>query len=335
MNSRKFNLKAFNTFGIDVDAKLFFKFSTLDELNILLTKFHEQEILILGGGSNILFTQNVNQIVLKNELKGIEIISKDNQNVLLKVGAGEVWHEFVEFCLRHNFGGVENLALIPGNVGASPMQNIGAYGVEVKDVIEKVEALEIKTQKLHYFTNEKCKFGYRESIFKREMKNKFVITNVFFKLKINPEINATYGAIQKELEIKGVTNPTIKDISNVVISIRKSKLPDPKFIGNAGSFFKNPIINQKLYDKLKIQFQDIPFYNVSFGFVKIPAAWLIEQAGWKGKTFGNYGVHKNQALVLVNYGGATGQEIWNLSSQIVEDVKNKFEIELEREVNVY
>ena len=167
------------------------------------------------------------------------------------------------------------------------------------------------------------------------MKNKFVITNVFFKLKINPEINATYGAIQKELEIKGVTNPTIKDISNVVISIRKSKLPDPKFIGNAGSFFKNPIINQKLYDKLKIQFQDIPFYNVSFGFVKIPAAWLIEQAGWKGKTFGNYGVHKNQALVLVNYGGATGQEIWNLSSQIVEDVKNKFEIELEREVNVY
>lgn len=329
------NLKPYNTFGIDAIAKSFSRFSSVEELKSLLTQKKEHQLFILGGGSNILLTKDVDELVLRNEIKGIDTISQDGKAIILKVGAGEVWHEFVLYCVNHGYAGIENLSLIPGSVGASPMQNIGAYGVEVKDVIEKVEAFHIETMELHTFNNADCQFGYRESVFKRALKGQYIITHVYFKLSTNPSINTSYGAIESELHTKGITKPSIKDVSNAVIAIRQSKLPDPKQIGNAGSFFKNPVVPTILFENIKTQYPSVPSYPAEKGFVKVPAGWLIEQAGWKGKTFKNYGVHKNQALVLVNYGGATGKEIWDLSSQIVADIHQKFGIELEREVNVY
>ncbi len=328
------DLKAFNTFGISAKAKKFATFSSLDELKGLLSERKEEELLVLGGGSNLLLTQDFDGLVLRNEIKGIETISESESDIVLKVGAGEVWHEFVLFCVNNNYAGIENLSLIPGSVGASPMQNIGAYGVEIKDTFEKLDAFHIENLELHSFSNSECEFGYRESVFKKGKKGQYIITHVYFRLSKIAKINSTYGAIETVLEAKGIKNPTIKEISDAVIEIRTSKLPDPKLIGNAGSFFKNPVVEKTLFEKIKINYADTPSYPINEKCVKIPAGWLIETAGWKGKSLGNYGVHKNQALVLVNYGGATGKEIWDLSSDIKKDVYSKFEIDLEREVNV-
>lgn len=335
MELKSQNLKQYNTFGIDAKAKWFAIFESIQELRDLLKENDKKPFLILGGGSNMLFTKDFDGFVLKNELKGIEIIKEDKESIYVKAMAGEIWHSFVMFCIENGLAGVENLSLIPGSVGASPMQNIGAYGVEIKDVFHELEAYHIETGEIHTFTKDACEFGYRESVFKRKYKNQYVILSVTFNLSRNPQINSSYGAIQDELNKKGVTNPTIKNISDAVISIRESKLPNPKEIGNAGSFFKNPVVANDIAENILKNHPNAPVYLVSDTHKKIAAGWLIEQAGWKGKRFGNYGVHEKQALVLVNYGGATGQQIEQLSSDIITDIKNKFGVELEREVNFY
>lgn len=330
------SLKIFNTFGIDVSANYFVEASTLHEIREALAFVREKQIklLILNGGSNILFTQDFDGLVLKINLKGIDLTSQNDEFVYLTVQAGEKWHNFVRWALEKDFGGLENLSLIPGNAGTAPMQNIGAYGMEVKDVITELSALEISTTDVKKFSNEECQFGYRESVFKNELKNQFIILDVTFKLtKINHQLHTNYGAIQSELENLNIQNPTIQDISTAVISIRQSKLPDPKVLGNSGSFFKNPLIPKVQFDGLKIHYPTISGYQ-SGEQIKVAAGWLIEQAGWKGKRFGDAGVHEKQALVLVNYGNATGKEIYELSQKIVDDVKNKFGIVLEREVNI-
>lgn len=334
MISENVDLKPFNTFGVEAKAKYFARFHSIEDLKNQLSAADKRPLFILGGGSNILLTGNIEALVLKNEIKGIEILEREGDSVLVRVGAGEVWHDFVLYCVGQGFAGIENLSLIPGNVGASPMQNIGAYGVEVKDVIKGVEALHIASGELHTFSNEECRFGYRESVFKRDLKDQYVITHVNFRLSTKPQLNTSYGAIESELKAQGIDRPSIKDVCNAVISIRRSKLPDPNQIGNAGSFFKNPVVEQAVFEKIRSSYPGVPSYPAENGKVKIPAGWLIEQAGWKGKTFGNCGVHKNQALVLVNYGGASGQEIRDLSSRILEDIKNKFGVGLEREVNI-
>ncbi|HLW39314.1 MAG TPA: UDP-N-acetylmuramate dehydrogenase [Brumimicrobium sp.] len=328
------NLKPFNTFGISVRTKYFAPFSSENALKSLLSEVKNHELLILGGGSNVLFQGNFHGVILRNEIKGIELIEENDQNVILKVGAGVVWHDLVLHTISKGWGGIENLSLIPGSVGASPMQNIGAYGVEIKDVFESLEALEIATGKLHTFSHEACQFGYRESVFKKALKNKFVITSVTYKLSKHPQLNTSYGAIEEELKSRNITKPTIKDVSDAVIAIRQSKLPDPKEIGNAGSFFKNPVISLSHYEELQKKHENIPSYKVDEQNVKVPAGWLIDQSGWKGKTFGNYGVHKRQALVLVNYDDAKGKDIVQLSEQIIEDIEQRFGITLEREVNI-
>lgn len=329
-----FSLKNYNTFGINAKAKHFAEFQNLEDLIFLLEKFNNIPQLILGGGSNILFTQDFEGIVLLNDLQGVEKIDENESHVWLKAGAGVNWHDFVRFCLENNWAGVENLSLIPGTVGAAPMQNIGAYGIEIKDVIENVIALEIKTGKLHVFSNEDCKFGYRESIFKHEAKNKFIIAAVTFRLSKNPQFNITYGAIADTLKALQIQELSIKAISQAVCHIRLSKLPNPAEIGNAGSFFKNPEISKAHFEKLKAKFSEIVSYPASENLVKIPAGWLIEQAGWKGNRFGEVGVHAKQALVLVNYGNGTGKEILALAQQIQVSVLEKFEIQLVMEVNI-
>lgn len=334
MIQQNVSLQSFNTFGIDAQAKFFGIFRNTDELCELLNAHPEENLLILGGGSNILFTGDYDGLVLKNEILGIEILEESEFDVLLRVGAGENWHQFVLYCIEKGYAGIENLSLIPGSVGASPMQNIGAYGVEIKDVFEYLEALHIANGEIEKFGKLECHFGYRESVFKNKHKDEYVITYVCFRLKKQEAVNTSYGAIETELKAQGIVNPGIRDVSNAVIAIRQSKLPDPKEIGNAGSFFKNPVVSIALYEKVKSIYPDVPNYPAAPGFVKIPAGWLIEQAGWKGKTLENYGVHKNQALVLVNYGGASGQQLWDLSTAIKEDVFAKFGVELEREVNV-
>lgn len=327
-------LKEFNTFGIQSIAKRFARFSSKEELDEILTQRNGDTLLILGGGSNILFTKDVEGLVLRNEIKGFEIIEENDDYAIVKSGAGEVWHEFVLKCISHDLGGVENLSLIPGSVGASPMQNIGAYGIEIKDVFQSLEAYEIETGEIRTFNHEGCKFGYRESVFKRALKGKFIIISVSFKLNKHHQINSSYGAINTELENKGIQNPTIKDISNAVIAIRSSKLPNPKEIGNAGSFFKNPVVSIDVLKSIQNNYDNVPNYPAESGNVKLAAGWLIEQAGWKGKTISTYGVHKNQALVLVNYSDSKGSDIYDLSSQIIADIKEKFDVELEREVNI-
>ena len=329
------SLKKYNTFGIDVIAEKFISVSTLAQLKEIISS--HKDIFILSGGSNILLTQKIKKPVVHINIKGIELIENepDNNAVFVKVQAGENWHEFVLWCLENNIGGVENLSFIPGNVGTSPMQNIGAYGVEIKDVFHELEALEIASNIIKKFDKENCNFGYRESIFKNIDKNKFIITNVTFKLtKKEHTLNTSYGAIQEELIKNNIIAPTIKDVSNAVIAIRKSKLPDPKQIGNSGSFFKNPVINKTQFNSLKQKYPGIPNYIISEDLVKIPAGWLIEQCGFKGKRFGNAGVHKNQALVLVNHGNATGLEIYELSRKILKAVLDKFGIGLDTEVNI-
>jgi UDP-N-acetylmuramate dehydrogenase len=327
------DLQAYNTFGLSATAESFVEINSFNDLTNLPLKSTDDH-LILGGGSNILFTQNPKGLVLKNNLKGIEIVRENDEFVFIKAAAGEVWHQFVLHCIANNWAGVENLSLIPGSVGASPMQNIGAYGVEIKDVFEELEAFHLDSKELHRFNTEECQFGYRESVFKRRLKGQYFITSVTYRLRKKAIINSSYGAISTELEKVGISNPTIKDISDAVIAIRSSKLPNPKEIGNAGSFFKNPVITMELFLQLKEKHPAIPSYPIDAHSVKIPAGWLIEQDGWKGKTIENYGVHKNQALVLVNYGGAKGSDIYQLSTQIIESIQRNFGIELEREVNV-
>ena len=336
MITQNVSLKSANTFGIDAIAKTFATFSSLDELKALFADTSikkSPQKLVLGGGSNILFTKNFDGAVLKNEIQGIEIVKEDAHHVWLRTGAGENWHQFVLYCIKNNFAGVENLSLIPGCNGASPMQNIGAYGVEIKDVFHSLEAYHIKDGSVVTFSNNDCAFGYRESVFKNVYKNQFAITHVTFRLRRQPIFNTSYGAIEQELEAMGVQNLSIKAISDAVIRIRQSKLPDPVEVGNAGSFFKNPTISVAQYKKLQSQFENIPGYEQPRGF-KVPAGWLIEQCGWKGHREGDAGVHPKQALVLVNYGNAAGVEIYNLSTKIKESVMEKFGIDLEREVNV-
>ncbi len=329
------SLKPYNTFGIDVQAKQFVSISSTNELIAILKANPNTEKLLLGGGSNMLLTQDVEKLVIHLNLKGKTEISKTEHHVLIEANAGENWHEFVLWSINQGFGGLENMSLIPGNVGTSPIQNIGAYGVELKDTFVSCKALNIETLEVEEFTNEECKFGYRNSIFKNESKGKYIILSVIFKLTHSSHhLKVDYGAIKDELSQKNISNPTIKNVSDAVIAIRQSKLPDPKEIGNSGSFFKNPVILKEDFNKLLKNFPKAPSYKVSETEVKVPAGWLIETTGFKGKTFGNYGVHKKQALVLVNYGGATGTEILNLSKLIQETVKRIFEIEIEAEVNV-
>ncbi len=331
------SITEYTTFGVPVSSNYFFAFSSVQELKSVLANnlVKDEKKLILGGGSNMLFTKNFDGIVLKNEINGIEIISENNAEVILKVGAGENWHDFVIYCVEKGWGGIENLSLIPGSVGASPMQNIGAYGVEIKDVFVELEAFNLETKKIEIFDNTTCKFGYRESIFKNSHKDKYIITSVTYKLSKNPVFNTSYGAIENQLNEMGISELSVKAISDAVIAIRSSKLPDPKEIGNAGSFFKNPIITKEKFEKLQAKFSNIANYPQADGTVKIAAGWLIDQLGWKGKTYDGYGVHKNQALVLVNYSKSNGKDIYDLSTNILNSVKEKYNIELEREVNIY
>ena len=329
------SLKPYNTFGIDAKAKYFSSFATINDLQeILLSPFSNGNAqFVLGGGSNILLTKDFDGAVLKNEIKGIEQIKEDEDHVYIKVGAGENWHQFVLYCVNKNFAGIENLSLIPGNVGASPMQNIGAYGVEIKDVFHELEAFHKKEKTTQKFSLNDCEFGYRESVFKSKYKNQFVITNVTYRLNKKPSFNTSYGAINNELEKMGVKELSIQTISQAVINIRSSKLPDPKEIGNAGSFFKNPIISNDKFEELKKQFPNMVAFPSSYK-TKLAAGWLIEQCGWKGYRKNDAGCYPKQALVLVNYGNAGGKEIFELSEEIIQSVKNKFGIVLEREVNI-
>lgn len=328
------SLKNYNTFGIDVIANRFISVDSFHELQQVLSS--EKNIFLLSGGSNMLLTKGIeNALVVHINIKGISIDRETDNEVYLTVNAGENWHQFVLWCISQNYGGIENLSLIPGNVGTCPIQNIGAYGVEVKDVITKVEGIEIASNKRVQFSNEACQFGYRNSIFKNELKGKVVLTAVGFKLtKSNHQLNTNYGAIETELADQNVSSPTIKDISDAVIKIRQSKLPDPKQIGNSGSFFKNPVISKQDFKKLQLQYPNIPSYKVSDDEVKVPAGWLIETAGFKGKRYGEYGVHEKQALVLVNYGNANGQDIFELAKKIQKTILDTFTISLEIEVNV-
>ncbi len=341
MNFKKnISLRPYNTFGIEALAESFVEVSSLAHLIEIIGQ--QKDVFILGGGSNILLTKNVLRPVIHLNLKGREILensdptgNKDDDSVFIKVQGGENWHELVLWCIDHDFGGLENLSLIPGNVGTGPMQNIGAYGTEVKDVFHELEALEIATGKIKKFDKESCNFGYRESVFKNIKKNKYIILTVSFKLtRKNHILNTSYGAIQEELLKNNIDKPSIKDVSDAVISIRQSKLPDPAEIGNSGSFFKNPVIPTDHFNRLKNNYPKIPHYIISDTSVKIPAGWLIEQCGYKGMRFGDAGVHHKQALVLVNYGKATGEQIYELAQKILKSVHDQFSIDLEIEVNI-
>jgi UDP-N-acetylmuramate dehydrogenase len=342
-----FSLKPYNTFGINARAKYFSTFSNVEQLIELGTKNlptgqagSELRTFILGGGSNILFTKDFDGLVLKNEIKGIEKIKEDKDHVFVKVGAGENWHQFVLFCIKNNWAGVENLSLIPGNVGASPMQNIGAYGVEIKELFHELRAYHLQEKSNYTFGLKDCQFGYRDSVFKNKYKDQFVILDVTYRLNKIPKYNTSYGAVEKELERMGVKGLSIATISQAVINIRTSKLPDPAVIGNAGSFFKNPTIDKEKFQNLKSRFQNIIGYENPDSSIKLAAAWLIEQCGprdsvsWKGFRRGDAGCHEKQPLVLVNYGNAAGKEVYDLSEEIKQSVKEKFGIEHEGEVNI-
>jgi UDP-N-acetylmuramate dehydrogenase len=331
--TRSVSLKNFNTFGVDAVAKRYVSISEVKELQEIVAL--EKELFVLSGGSNLLLTQDLDTLVIHLNTKGKELVALDKTHAKIKVQAGENWHEFVLWCLEKNYGGLENLSLIPGNVGTSPIQNIGAYGVEVKDRITEVEALEIATGKLQIFENKDCHFGYRESVFKNKLKGQYILTSVTFQLSTKAhQIEASYGAIQEELALKHIFQPTPKDISAAVIKIRNSKLPNPKDIGNSGSFFKNPVVGKTLFTTVQKKFKDLPYYVLTDDRYKIPAGWLIEQCGFKGKRFGTVGVHEKQALVLVNYGSATGKEVIALAQKIQASVLQRFAISLEMEVNV-
>jgi UDP-N-acetylmuramate dehydrogenase len=330
-----FSLKKHNTFGIEVKAKQFVAVHSVDELKTILENHQDDKKFILGGGSNMLLTKDIDALVIHIDLKGKKIIKEDENYVWIESQAGENWHEFVLWTIDQNFGGLENMSLIPGNVGTTPVQNIGAYGAEIKDTFISCDAMEVATQKMKTFSKEECKFGYRESIFKNEVKNQYIITSVVFKLtKNNHKISVDYGDIKAELAKNNIENPTIKDVSNAVITIRNSKLPNPKELGNSGSFFKNPVISKEQFLKVQSQFPDVKYFEVSATEVKVPAGWLIEHAGLKGYRKDDAGVHKNQALVIVNYGNATGKELLELSKFVQKTVFDKYGIAIEAEVNV-
>ncbi|MCO5240766.1 MAG: UDP-N-acetylmuramate dehydrogenase [Chitinophagaceae bacterium] len=338
------SLRQYNTFRIDASARYFSSFRDINELVYGLDKNPGMNRMILGGGSNILFTRDVDGIVLKNEIMGIEEVKEDENYVYIRAGAGENWHRFVQYCIRHNWGGLENLSLIPGTVGAAPIQNIGAYGVELREVFNSLNAYHLHDKKIHYFTAGDCDFGYRQSVFKKQYKGQCVILNVTFRLRKNPVLNTSYGAILQELERMQVKEPNIQSVAQAVINIRSSKLPDPAVIGNAGSFFKNPEVSRTAFTSLQEAYPAIPHYPAkrypagdggnTDNFVKLAAGWLIEQCGWKGFRRGDAGVHDKQALVLVNHGKATGKEIYDLSEEILQSVYQKFGVKLEREVNI-
>lgn len=329
------SLKPYNTFGISVNARYFTEIFTENDLESLLISglTDQQYLLVLGGGSNILFTKDFNGLVIKISIPGISACG-DGDDVAVTAGAGVVWNDLVQYCVRNNLAGIENLSLIPGTVGASPIQNIGAYGVELKDVFKSCTAYEITTGKARIFDYKDCRFGYRDSIFKNELKGQYIITSVSLKLSRSPKINIQYGAIREELANRNISSPTIADVSAVVSQIRVSKLPDPSTIGNAGSFFKNPVIEQSEFDPILKEFPEIVHYPAPMGKVKLAAGWLIEQCGFKGKVNGETGTWKNQALVLVNHGHATGQEVYSFSEQIISAVNARFHVKLEREVNI-
>lgn len=332
---KKKSLKSYNTFGINVSARYFAEIKSVEEfLELRTTKEFKEEKLILGGGSNILLTKDFNGLVIKNSMPGIRIIKEEGNDVWVKAAAGERWHQFVLFCIEKNLAGVENLSLIPGQVGAAPMQNIGAYGVEQKETFDELEAVSISSGESVKFKNADCEFGYRESVFKNKYKNQFLITAVTFKLSKIPHYNISYGDIKMTLDEMRVNELSLKAVSDAVIKIRSSKLPDPKVLGNAGSFFKNPVITKEQFEKVKEKFPVIPHYPQKNGEVKIPAGYLIEQCGWKGKVVRHTGSHKTQALVLVNYGGATGMEIYQLALDIQQSVQEKFGITILPEVNL-
>jgi len=333
------SLLPYNTFHMDVKARYFAEITSIEQLNEAneqnqLQKLSENGLLLLGGGSNILFTRNFEGLVLHINNKGIGNDVITGEKVLVKASAGEIWHDFIMFCVNHGYGGLENLSLIPGNVGSCPIQNIGAYGVEVKDSFHSLEAINLQSGELVEFTKEDCKFGYRDSIFKKELKGKFVIWSVTFELSRKPVVNLKYGAIQQELLSHGIENPGIREVSLAVCNIRQSKLPDPKNLGNAGSFFKNPTVEWKFAEKIKESFPNLVSYPQSDNKVKLAAGWLIEQCGWKGFRGGDAGVHQNQALVLVNYGNASGSDILTLAHRVQNSVYEKFGVKLEMEVNV-
>lgn len=334
------SLQPYNTFGIDVHTRYWAKITSVADLQKILRHPDYQGVpkLVLGGGSNILFTQNFEGLVIKLDIQGIEVIEENEEYVWVKTGAGVSWHTLVLHCIEQGYGGLENMSLIPGTVGAAPMQNIGAYGVEIKDVFIALQAVEIATGKIAGFDHAQCQFGYRSSIFKHELKGQYIITSVTLKLSKKPVINTSYGAIEATLSDlladRPNATPTIQDVSRAVISIRQSKLPDPAQIGNAGSFFKNPVIPRQQYEALAMQYKNIPGYTVSDQEVKVPAGWLIEQCGWKGRRLGDIGVHDKQALVLVNYGGGQGGDLQKLAYQIKDSVKQKFDITIEPEVNM-
>ena len=331
----QYSLKKHNTFGIEAKAKKFIAVHSVDELTQVLHQNKAEKIFVLGGGSNMLLTKDIDALVIHIDLKGKKIIDEDEDFVWVESQAGENWHEFVLWTISQNFGGLENMSLIPGNVGTTPVQNIGAYGTEIKDTFISCKAVDIENQQLKEFSKAECQFGYRESVFKNEQKDKYIIASVVFKLtKKNHKINISYGDIAGELNKNNIVEPTLNDISNAVITIRQSKLPDPKELGNSGSFFKNPIVLKSEFNAIHKRFPEMKYYDISETEVKVPAGWLIEQAGFKGKRFGDAGIHKNQALVLVNYGNATGQEILNISKDIQNTIFEKFGIRIEAEVNV-
>jgi UDP-N-acetylmuramate dehydrogenase len=330
-------MRPYNTFGIDVSARYFVEINHLQEYIQLLKegKYAHVKHMFVGGGSNLLLTQNLDALVVKIQLDGIEVVDENDTHIWVNVGAGVLWHDFVQYTVDHHWAGIENLSLIPGTVGAAPMQNIGAYGVEIKDTFDHLDALHLGTLTVERFDGAACQFGYRESYFKHAGKGQYLIASVCFKLAKKPSPKTSYGAIQDVLAAKGIENPGIRDVADAVISIRQSKLPDPKDIGNSGSFFKNPTVSVSEANRLQASFPGIPHYAVAGSTdVKFPAGWFIEQAGWKGYRAGDAGVHKNQALVLVNYGQATGLQIKELSEQIKASVLAKFGVPLETEVNI-
>ncbi|MCR9253436.1 MAG: UDP-N-acetylmuramate dehydrogenase [bacterium] len=330
------NLKQFNSFGMNVTSRYMVEVNSEEDVKELIASdlFKQNDHLILGGGSNVLLTDNFEGVVVRNVIAGREVVEENKDFVKVKFGSGENWHDCVLWTIENDWGGIENLSLIPGTIGAAPMQNIGAYGVEIKDVFEELSAIHLETGMTRIFRNNECEFGYRESVFKKELKGKYLITSVTLRLSKKPDINISYGAIAETLNSLNIADPTISDVSRAVIQIRQSKLPDPAEIGNAGSFFKNPTIPSQKFEDLKASYPNIPGYPQPNDQVKVPAGWLIENCGWKGKTIGEIGVHKNQALVLVNYGNGRGKDIENLSKEIRASVREKFGIELTPEVNI-
>ena len=333
---KNISLKKYNTFRIEVKAKEFVKINSDEEIQSLISSgiLKNKKFFILGDGSNILFTKNFDGIIVKINTKGKRVIKENSEHIFVKVSAGEDWQNFVDYCIENNFAGVENLSLIPGTVGAAPVQNIGAYGAELKDVFYELQAIEIESGKIIKFTKSNCEFSYRNSIFKNRLRNKYVIISVVFKLHKHPKIKLEYGNIKQELEKSGIINPDIKEISNAICNIRRNKLPDVEKIGSAGSFFKNPVVDEEFFIKLKNKFPEIPAYKLHDSKYKLAAGWLIEKSGLKGKTFGNAGIYKDQALVIVNHGGASSDEIIYVMEKIQKIVFENFRVKLQTEVNI-